>query len=887
MTLASLFDESVARSEIKDRLSLRIVDCISDIREGNELTTSKDLTILIRQWIRRKDVNSNNGFELHGIPKEVFEVLDAELTSFGMEKHALIDNGVALTANPWIPDWVRGASERNPVDRCSGEIVRRSISSIETDSAFKNLTGYQFYKSEGQFAACQMVRSMKDGSATVVMLPTGSGKTEVALSMIENLVNVHPSIRDKSSIVSVLVVPYVSLIKDLDRRFVDLYQKQWKGTSPLTFSYTYDTDSSQLESLLNRINYPDGSNIPGIVITSPESFVGRFREELRNWAISGRLGSLVFDEAHLVYQSGVGFRLDFRELPLIRNELNEVSPSGCKPRTLLMSATIGKTELKYFIENFGPVENLALIDAAILRSEPDIFISKKLSSESREKYLIEALHNLPRPAIIYVTRPKDAKTLFSKIREWGFGRVRCVIGETSSKEREEVLNSLRTGDSRSKCDLVVANSAFGLGIDCEEIRSVIHYCLPESVDRWYQEIGRGGRDGKSSVGLLITEGRKDTGDWNQAISNVPKALLIETLNKRWDTVNSLHVVSQLDDSRILLDLRTPSGEKFRRDWNEFNGHSEYGLKWNRTIIYALQEMGLIELYRPSSQEIDQIRSLGSTHFDWVVMVKKQGFDLGAPHFAARWTEFRDKLSEPFENQLERMFKISSGELGPCEGIKSAYEMPIELADLLRPCLQVESCKDNCGHCSRCFEKNVARSRSKTTMPFMSTVSKEYVDRSMKTFIDDLRNFWRRIPEWRELADPDVNILPIAQFDLEKEKSKLFEEMLIRNQFWIYDTDGKSVDRDLLNYIRPQVPGAALIRSDSIGGDLVKCFYRKESFRKDLGVPLLLLDMERDHEPDIETKFDSPILDWQIPKHFNWVKETTEMIRKLVDGRYHQ
>jgi superfamily II DNA/RNA helicase len=887
MTIASLLSESISRSEIKDRLSLRIVDCASHLREGDDSVTNKDLAILIRQWIRRKDMNSNNIAGLHIIPRELFEVLGAELTSCGLEKHELNDGGIALTAAPWTPDWVRGASERNPVDQCSGEIARKSISLIETDDDFKKLTGFHFYKSKGQFAACQVARSMRDGSSTVVMLPTGSGKTEVALSMIENLVNVHPRVRDKPSIVSVLVVPYVSLIKDLDRRFVDLYKKQWLGAGSLTFSYTYDTDSSQLESLLNRINYPDGSNIPGIIITSPESFVGRFRNELRNWAMSGRLGSLIFDEAHLLYQSGVGFRLDFRELSSIRNDLNELSPPGCKPRTLLMSATIGQVELKYFIENFGPIENLALVDAATLRSEPDIFVSKKLSSELREEYLFESLHRLPRPAIIYVTRPKDAKTLYKSLRDWGFGRVRCVIGETSSNEREEVLNSLRTGDMRSKCDLVVANSAFGLGIDCEEIRSVIHYCLPESVDRWYQEIGRGGRDGKSSVGLLITEGRRDTGDWGQALNNVPKSLLVETLIKRWDTLNTLREVSRSDESRILLDLRTPPGEKIRRDWTEFNGHSEYGLKWNRTILYALQQMGFIELDRPRSEEIDQIRGLGSTHFDWVVIVKKLGFDLGTTEFAERWDKFRDELSEPFEDQLERMFKISNGDLSPCEGIKNTYEMPIDLVDLFSPCLQIESCKSNCGHCSSCFENSIDRSFYETKMPFMSVTSQDYIDTSMKVFVDELRDFWSRIAEWRVLAELDVNILPIAQFDLEMNQSKSFENILRKNQFWFYGANKQTIDPENLNYAKPQVPGSSILRSDSFSGNLVKCFYRKEAFRNDFGVPLILLDMKRDHEPNLEIKYGAPFLDWQIPLHFDWVKVTTELIRKLIDGRFNR
>lgn len=885
MTLESLLTNSISRSQIVDRLSLRLNDCLLDLKSESGKATKKDLAILVRQWIRRSDINDNRDGGLYRIPTEFSDFLEEELVSCGIEKHILIDGGVALSAKAWAPKWVRGSNERNPVDQCSGEQVRRSVSSTGTDKAFKELTGFNFYKSSGQFAACQVVKSMRDGSTAIVMLPTGSGKTEVALSMIENLVNVHPMVRDKPSIVSVLVVPYVALIKDLDRRLVDLYQGKWKGPTPLTFSYTYETDDRQLELLLSRINFPDESDIPGIIITSPESFVGRFRNEIRNWAMAGRLGALIFDEAHLLYQSGVGFRLDFRDLPVIRKQLNELSPSGCQPRTLLMSATVGQTELSYLIKNFGPPENLSLVDATSLRSEPDFFVSENLSTEIREKSLIESLHRLPRPAIIYVTRPDDAKALLRSIRDWGFGRVRCVVGETPAREREEVLNSLRTGSSPSSCDLVVANSAFGLGIDCDEVRTVIHFCLPESVDRWYQEVGRGGRDGRSSVGLLITEGRKGSEEWIQARQNIPKALLYDTLIKRWDTITKFRIISSADESRVLLDLRTPPSAIKSLDWNESNGHTEYGLKWNRTILYSLQEMGYIEIERPSASEFEQIRGKGSTHFDWAAIVNRHGFDLSNREFSESWVEFRDKLSEPFEIQLESMFQIATGECSPCEGIRKTYEMPVDLVNLFKPCLQVESCKDHCGHCSSCFEYNVVRSHYGNQTPFMSVAMQECPSRQMRIFVRELRNFWLQVAEWRALAELDVNVLPISRQGIDAYQSVAFDDILIRNQFWIYSRRGSSVNSDFATSIKPQVPSPALISTDSLSEGVFKCFYRKDSFRRDFGIPLLLLDVVDNEKPNLEVEFGSPVLDWRIPEQFGWVEKSSELIRKLIDGGF--
>ena len=99
-----------------------------------------------------------------------------------------------------------------------------------------------------------------------------------------------------------------------------------------------------------------------------------------------------------------------------------MSKEGCRPRTLLMSATIGETELRYLLEKFGPVDNIAVVDATESRQEPDMFIASSASIVTKESKLREALHNLPRPLIIYVTKPDMAKKVHKEIREWGFSR---------------------------------------------------------------------------------------------------------------------------------------------------------------------------------------------------------------------------------------------------------------------------------------------------------------------------------------------------------------------------------------------------------------------------------------------------------------------------------
>src|SRR5262249_10151977 len=87
----------------------------------------------------------------------------------------------------------------------------------------------------------------------------------------------------------------------------------------------------------------------------------------------------------------------------------------------------------------------------------------------------------------------------------GCRRLALVTGTTSATDRSLALTGLRAAnEAGSSIDLVVGTSAFGLGIDYPHVRTVVHACLPETVDRWYQELGRGGRDGHACAALLLT-----------------------------------------------------------------------------------------------------------------------------------------------------------------------------------------------------------------------------------------------------------------------------------------------------------------------------------------------------------------------------------------------
>ncbi len=162
------------------------------------------------------------------------------------------------------------------------------------------------------------------------------------------------------------------------------------------------------------------------------------------------------------------------------------------------------------------------------------------------------------------------------MRTAGYSRIASVTGKTSAAERAAVLVGIRARpDAARLLDFVVATSAFGLGIDYAHIRSVVHACLPETVDRWYQELGRGGRDGDVCAGFLLTAPE----DYDEAASLAPRVLTPETAEKRWDD---------------LWDHRSAVGGGARWTSRERAGRldgGDYNRRWNAQVIQGLIELG--------------------------------------------------------------------------------------------------------------------------------------------------------------------------------------------------------------------------------------------------------------------------------------------------------
>jgi hypothetical protein len=190
---------------------------------------------------------------------------------------------------------------------------------------------------------------------------------------------------------------------------------------------------------------------------------------------------------------------------------------------------------------------------------------------------MEAIWHLPRPLILYTTLRDHAEKWFKRLQRAEFRRVRLVRGgDLANSIGDEVLRDWRG----FAVDIVVATSAFGLGMDQQQVRSVIHACLPETIDRYYQEVGRAGRDGSASVALIVTTSQDVTIAENLGEERL---ISIDRGFERWDAMWVRHLPA--DEQRYILSLDArPADIPETGSWNA---------SWNLRTLVLMARAGLI------------------------------------------------------------------------------------------------------------------------------------------------------------------------------------------------------------------------------------------------------------------------------------------------------
>lgn len=544
------------------------------LRNGNGADLRPvEFASLVRQAIREWELQGNSAvFRIKGhlCPK----TLDQAVWASASITAQFNDGNWYLSSSRWSPKWIPSSNRSDPMDEVLARNVRRRNFSLQSDPVVEVNMGISEYRSSGQREAIRTALGMAPGDNLFVNLPTGTGKSLVffAVPLVKRLTT------------TIVIVPTTALALDLEKRF----HADYPHVAP-NRRLSYNADFGDQEKQAFKEELREGK-LP-VVFCSPESAVSGLRGAIVSLAERGGLHTLAIDEAHIIDDWGSGFRPEFQLLSGLRSQILRVQSKSSRDlvRTILLSATFTTRSLNVAFQLFGSPGNSSIISDVYTRPEIDYRRIESQNQVDRLEIFDDILRNAPKPLIVYVTlrNVQDRLDAFSvretaaHIRSIGFSRVAEIDGANSVADRLRVSSSFGDGPS-PRYDIVVANSAFGLGIDVNGVRTVIHLCVPESLERLYQEAGRAGRDGRAAAHFWLP--LKD--DWELAEEMISQNEIgIPRARERWNTMR-LGAKTNSDGLTTVSLLATPSGVT--------NPTSSRNIGWNVRTLTLMARSGFIE-----------------------------------------------------------------------------------------------------------------------------------------------------------------------------------------------------------------------------------------------------------------------------------------------------
>jgi ATP-dependent DNA helicase RecQ len=533
--------------------------------------TGRDLVGLIRHALR------THGIVVGGSPS--LDVPAALLGGMGVDEVERVglkaikrDGFLRVYANPWSPAWLPNVPQLGVDHSAAAAEIRRKPAAVPADPFFVASLGYSEYRSPAQRAAVRAVVDAPPGSTLALILPTGEGKSACFYTAAT------VGWKDRGGLPGTVVVitPTVALALDQER-----VAREYGFEVPY-LAYR-QSDPEARRDMIERLE----NGTQEICFISPEAALDPLVSALRKASERGYLTAFVVDEAHLVDAWGGVFRPDFQFLAGLRQELLARAPSP-RFRTLLLTATLTESAAFVLRALFGePGAPLPIVAAPSMRPEHDYWTTGIIPDEDvRDRYLDEAVDCLPRPLIVYTTERADAQRQFERLRNRGYNRIGWMSGESSTVERRHLLQRWSAGT----CDIVVATSAFGLGVSYSRVRTVVHACVPEGIDRFYQEVGRSGRDGRAAISLVLPtpdDLRTAQGLAGQKLITIAKGL------PRWASMFRSGTFKEVRGGEDVVELTfdlAPGVDPDRIDMR-----NEQNTNWNLRVLALMAISGLVAL----------------------------------------------------------------------------------------------------------------------------------------------------------------------------------------------------------------------------------------------------------------------------------------------------
>lgn len=315
----------------------------------------------------------------------------------------------------------------------------------------------------GQIETLQAVLAGQD---TLAILPTGGGKS---------LLYQFPAYLLPGTIL--IISPLISLMQDQ----ADRITRQGDFRAVVLNSAVNNQDQAAILATLSRYRF---------IFTSPETLGrGPVLGALRQLSIS----LFVIDEAHCVSEWGPNFRPEYL---LLKKAIQALQPRSA----LLLTATATNRVTNDILKKVGLEEGqVTIIRQSVNRANLFLAVQELENPMAKQTYLQAKLPKLGGPGVIYFSSRKQADAMAEWLRAVTDLRVAAYHAGLEAVERFRIQNQFM----QNELDVICATSAFGMGIDKNDLRYVIHYHMPASLAAYAQEIGRAGRDGQPALALLL------------------------------------------------------------------------------------------------------------------------------------------------------------------------------------------------------------------------------------------------------------------------------------------------------------------------------------------------------------------------------------------------
>ena len=456
-----------------------------------------------------------------------------------------------------------------------------------------------------------VIQSIMTGRDTLAIMPTGAGK-----SLCYQLPALHlPGM-------TIVVSPLISLMKDQ----VDKLNERGVNAVQLNSALSAREEAETLSDI--------ASDLPEFLLTTPERLADpTFLEVLAGKQID----LVVIDEAHCISQWGHDFRPSYLELA------NAIEQLG-RPPLLALTATASPEVARDIVQQLQ-MRHANVINTGIYRANLRYEVAPVDTDTDRERLLIETLAGTEGSGIVYTSTVKQAEAVTAFLRSAGIDADR-YHGRVKASERQEVQERFMRGDLR----VIVATNAFGMGIDKADIRFVVHYNMPGSLDAYYQESGRAGRDGEPARCQLLYQ-RSD------------KRTHVFFMAGRYPRFNEIAAV-YTSLARLHADERPVALAAIQSD------AAEVAKSKVRVILSLLKEWGVVRQHRPLAFSVVRT-GLGEADLQ-------------------RMTEFYEARIQRDRDTLDRMIVYAQTALCRWKNLMAYFEESVSW--------------DTCGNCDNCAKQ---------------------------------------------------------------------------------------------------------------------------------------------------------------------------------------